>query len=159
MKAAGPAFVVMTDDAEANVGPFFNVRRRVNESFNGGVLDAFAKAIDGFGAGLANGGDVFIGEAEVVAGGKGWVGAGIWENDVVIDDVGVWPAAVMEAGEGNAQFFLGGGEVDEAAGSERAFVDAVERSNDAVCFGKVDGELEFRVLRAGGGKQEQQQQE
>jgi hypothetical protein len=47
----------------------------------------------------------------------------------MIDDMRVWPAAVVEAGEGDAKFLLLPDQIEDSAWCEWAFVDAMERAD------------------------------
>jgi hypothetical protein len=51
---------------------------------------------------------------------------------VDVHDIGVRPMTVVQPCEGNAERALGFGEIKQATGCERAFVDAVQRTDDSL---------------------------
>lgn len=115
-------------------------RGGVDEAFGVIVFDALAEAEDDLHAARADGGQVFVGEREVVARRLRGIGDEVREDGVDVHDVGVRPVAIVQAREGNAERAMLRGEVDQAAAHKRAFVDAVKRADGAVGLGEVDFE-------------------
>ena len=119
MKSTRPALVVVADDAEADRRPLLRVRRGMREPAHTRVLDAFAEAINRLRPGGADGGDVFVRKPEVVALGPRRISVGIGKNRVMIDDIRIGPAAVVQPRGRNLQLPLRGDYVEQSTRRER----------------------------------------
>lgn len=108
------------------------------------VLDAFAQSIHDASASVGNGPQVIIRRTKPITAWVFGIPLEIRKDRMDVDNVRIRPGAVVEACQRNRQFPVKWRQGDRFALAEGAVVAAMQRSDEAVRAGKIDGEFSGR---------------